>query len=184
MEKELVQLIEAIHAAPEKLVYEFTGAGSLALYWLHCVPGSSQTILEATDRYAQASLSALLGEVPEKFVSQKTAEEMAKKAYERARFLSEDTCLGVSCTASIATSRPKRGAHHCFVAVKKEEDGFVYGLTLKKGGRDRQGEEEVVSRLVLYGIARACGIEELPSLGLFEEEKLSEQVFSPTRENQ
>ena len=49
------EVIAQIHASAHKLVFEFAGAGSLALFWLHGVPGSSRTILEATDRYAPAS---------------------------------------------------------------------------------------------------------------------------------
>ena len=64
-----LNLIQQIHSAGVKLVYEFTGAGSLALTWLHSVGGSSRTVLEATDRYAFASLTDLLGHPPTKPVS-------------------------------------------------------------------------------------------------------------------
>ena len=37
------QIIEQIHNSAHKLVFEFTGAGSLALYQLHSVAGSSRT---------------------------------------------------------------------------------------------------------------------------------------------
>ena len=49
---------------------------------------------------------------------------------------------------------------------------YTYSLKLAKGRRDRDGEEDVVSRLVLAALARACGAEiELP-LGLLPEERL------------
>ena len=53
----IADLVAQIHAAPHMVVYEFAGAGSLALLWLHSVGGSSRTILEATDHYANASTS-------------------------------------------------------------------------------------------------------------------------------
>jgi hypothetical protein len=52
---QLEQIITTIHATPQKIVFEFAGAGSQALTWLHAVGGSSRTILEATDRYLAAS---------------------------------------------------------------------------------------------------------------------------------
>src|SRR6476469_8050932 len=94
-----------IHDSAHKLVFEFTGAGSLALYQLHSVAGSSRTILEATDRYAANSLVDLLGQIPDQFVSRETAMAMAAQTYRRAMRLAEPgtACLGVACTAAIAT---------------------------------------------------------------------------------
>src|SRR5215204_5522970 len=93
-----------------RLVYEFTGAGSLALAWLHSVGGSSRLLLEASDRYSTGSLGELLGHVPAKSVSLETAALMAHRAYRRAVRLSDGTssCLGLACTATIATDRAKR----------------------------------------------------------------------------
>src|SRR5204862_7069527 len=85
------QLIERIHNSPHKLVLEFAGAGSQALFWLHSVPGSSRTILEATDRYTSASLADLLGAVPEHAVTRETAAVMATIAYRRAMRLTNGT---------------------------------------------------------------------------------------------
>src|SRR5271154_1356670 len=97
--------IERIHASRHQLVLEFAGAGSLGLAWLHAVPGSSRTILEATDRYSAASLGDLLGRAPETFVDPKTAIAMADAAYLRACRLGDQNHprLGVACTATIAT---------------------------------------------------------------------------------
>lgn len=157
----IAPLVERIHAAPERLVYEFSGAGSLALVWLHSVGGSSRTVLEATDRYARRSLSGLLGREPEKFVSRETARAMAEKAYARAVALAEGEgpCLGVSCTAAIATAAARRGQNHCAVAVRSGAREWSYRLVLEKGRRDRAGEEAVVSQLVLRAIAEASGLE-------------------------
>jgi hypothetical protein len=156
----LQQAIEQIHASAHKLVLEFAGAGSLALYQLHSVAGSSRTIIEATDRYASTSLADLLGELPGQFVSRETAAAMAGRAYRRAMRLAEPgtLCLGVACTAAIATDRVRRGEDRCWIAVRDSAGVSSYGLVMLKGARDRLGEEQLVSQLLLRAIAEACGI--------------------------
>src|SRR4051812_42532941 len=108
----LGQIIERIHASARPLVLEFAGAGSLALFWLHSVAGSSRTVLEASDRYASASLADLLGHTPAHAVTQATAIRMATAAYRRAMRLTDGaaSCIGVGCTAAIVTDRARRGA--------------------------------------------------------------------------
>src|SRR5919205_686054 len=105
----LHEAIEQIHSSAHKLVLEFAGAGSLALFWLHSVAGSSRTILEATDRYAATSL-----------------------ADRRAMRLAEagTVCLGVACTAAIATDRARRGADRCWIAVRDREGVSSCGLVM------------------------------------------------------
>ncbi|HEU5099434.1 MAG TPA: hypothetical protein VFU22_10465 [Roseiflexaceae bacterium] len=152
--------IEQIHASAHKLVLEFAGAGSQALFQLHSVAGSSRTILEATDRYASTSLADLLGAAPEQFVSRETAIAMAGMAYRRAMRLAEPgtACLGVACTAAIATDRARRGEDRCWIAVRDSAGVTSYGLVMIKGARDRAGEEQLASQLLLRAIAKASGI--------------------------
>jgi hypothetical protein len=159
VDQTIAQVVAQIHATPVRLVLEFTGAGSLALFWLHSVPGSSRTILEATDRYAATSLTDLLGHAPATFVAQETASAMSVQAYRRAMRLSDGAtpCLGIACTATIATDRAKRGDHHCWIAVRDSAGVTSYGLVLIKGARDRLAEETIVSQLLLRGISEACG---------------------------
>src|SRR5215217_171405 len=154
------QIIEQIHNSAHKLVFEFTGAGSLALFQLHSVAGSSRTILEANDRYAATALVELRGRVPEQFVSKETAVAMAAQAYRRAMRLAEPgtACLGVACTAAIATDRARRGEDRCWIAVRDSAGVSSYGLVMTKGARDRTGEEQLVGQLLLRAIATACGI--------------------------
>jgi hypothetical protein len=168
----LQQVIEQIHGSAHKLVLEFAGAGSLALYQLHSVAGSSRTILEATDRYAATSLAELLGQVPEQFVSRETAVAMAGMAYRRAMRLAEPgtICLGVACTAAIATDRARRGEDRCWIAVRDGAGVSSYGLVMIKGARDRQGEEALVSRLLLRAIGEACSIAATVSLDTLDGE--------------
>lgn len=158
---DMPRIIEHIHATPHRLVFEFAGAGSLALWWLHSVAGSSRTLLEATDRYAAAALADLLGFRPTGFVSAETARAMAQRAYERALHLAEGQTpvLGVACTATIATDRAKRGDHGAVVAVRSAPGTALYALTLTKGLRDRAAEERLVSQLVIRAIVGACELE-------------------------
>jgi hypothetical protein len=158
--KEMAPLIEAIHAAPLQLVFEFAGAGSLGLYWLHAVAGSSRTLLEAGDRYAAPALADLLGKPPASAVAPVTAASMARRAYARARFLApaRPELLGLACTAAISTDRERRGANRAIVAAWMPSDCRIYDLTMAKGLRDRAGEEYLVAHLIITAIAAACNI--------------------------
>lgn len=173
------ELVERIHAAPPLVVVAATGAGSQALAWLLAVPGASRTLLEALVPYAATSMVDLIGEEPGEFVSAETALAMARASHRRALDLrdGEAPVIGVACTATIATDRTKRGKHRCAVATSSgSEDGErVYTLTLSKGSRDRAGEEEVVSRLLLHALALASGVESTLSLGLLADERLETQ---------
>src|SRR5688572_2734873 len=154
------ETLAGLFDAGHKLVYEFTGAGGLALAWLHSVGGSSRLLLEAADRYSAESLSDLLGYLPAKSVSAETASQMAHRAYRRAVRLSDGTtpCLGLACTATIATDRAKRGDHACHVAVQDRSGRTDYGVLLRKGERDRLGEETLIARLIVHALADACGV--------------------------
>lgn len=181
---EIQHAIESIHASPHKLVLEFAGAGSLALWWLHSIPGSSHTVLEATDRYTTASLNDLLGSNPRKFVSVDTAIVMARHAYERAVHLNGTKgyklLLGVACTATIATNYIKHGEHRCVIAVQSGEGIATYDLRMKKGYRDRAGEEMLVSQLLVCGIVHACSLSLPISLNLAPGENLREHNLAFT----
>lgn len=165
--------IQALYAADIQLVLEFAGAGSLALAWLHAVPGSSRTILEATDRYSAASLEELLGAIPETFVHRQTAAAMARRAYPRAwRLGNSSPKLGVACTATIATDRRKRGRHRCCLAVRNDRSVTTLDLVLAKGRRDRAGEETLISELLVDAIAQAAGAIRPPPLKLLKGERI------------
>jgi hypothetical protein len=176
------QMVAQIHAAPHQFVFEFAGAGSLALWWLHSVGGSSRTVLEASDRYSQPALADLLGRAPEQAVSLATGQAMAQQARARARWLTAEAAaqqhqavplLGVACTAAIATDYSKRGAHRAVVAVQHATGSTSFVLTLHKGRRDRLGEETLVSRLVLHALAQACALDDTLPLDLAADETLT-----------
>ncbi len=171
-EKERV--IRDLYDSAFQLVYEFTGAGSLGLAWLHSVAGSSRTILEASDRYSAASLEALVGKSGGNPVSPQTAAAMANAAYQRAAVLSEDSAplLGIGFTATIATDRSKRGDHRCCIAIQGRHGVSSYDLTLKKGKRDRLGEETLAAQLLVHALALALRDASPPPLDLVDPEHL------------
>jgi hypothetical protein len=158
-EGELAAVIQAIHAAPPRLVYCFAGAGSLALHWLHAVAGSSRTVLEARDCYAPRSLAEVAGAPLPQAVGAATARQMADWAMARAAALAEGgwPLLGVACTAAIATNRERRGADRAVVAVRSAGGVVIAQLTMLKGSRGRAAQEALASRLVIRTIAAACG---------------------------
>ncbi len=161
MDAAVLRLVERLHASPTMAVVVVTGAAAQSIAWLLGVPGASRTVLEALVPYAGPSLVDFLGYGPEQYVSAQTAKDMARRAYQRAlRLRSEATpVVGVSCTATIVTDRPKRGEHRCHVAAWSQRGASTYSLQLVKGLRDRQGEEDVVSRLVLRALAEASDVE-------------------------
>ena len=71
----------------------------------------------------------------------------------------EQQAAGVSCTAGLATDRPKRGPHRAHVAVQTADQTRHWSLELEKDARSRQEEEQIVSRMVLNAVAEACGVD-------------------------
>ena len=161
-------LIEQLHATPHKSVVAAAGGGSLGLAWLLGVPGASNTLLETIVPYGRQSMIGFLGSEPDQYVSGPTAQAMARAAYRRGRALREDDSpvVGVACTATLATNRPKRGDHRAFLATWDANQVLQYDLILEKGARDRAGEEEVCSRLMVRVMAEAYGVPSEIPLGL------------------
>jgi len=158
------------------------GAGSQAVAWLFDVAGASRTMLEVVVPYGRLSMIDFVGHEPAQFVSQDAARSMAEAAYKRAVRLNEgdSSVLGLACTATIATDRVKRGEHRCHVATWDDSGLTSYNLRLDKGLRDRAGEEELVSRLVVSALAQACGIEDQLQLELSDGDQLLVQYLAHT----
>ena len=182
MDAKLKEAIEGIHASPTKAVIAATGGGAQALTWLLGVPNASRTVLEITVPYADAALTELLGRAPAQVVSEEVAMDMAQLAYERAEHLSGDpSSTGIGATATIRTQREKRGEHRCFVAVCSSEGRRGYGVTMVKGMRERQAEDEIVSRLIVGLLAEESGVDFDVPLGLSDMERL-EVLEEPGRD--
>lgn len=164
MEPATRRLIEQLHQAPCKYVLALTGGGSQAASLLLSVPGGSRTILEVVIPYHEQSLADFLGRAPEQYCSEAAAVAMADRAYDRASWLTpRDAVIGVGCTASLATDRPKKGDHRLHLAVRSAQTRTTLALTLAKGLRDREGEEHIAALLLLNALAEAQGVvERLP----------------------
>ena len=160
--------IEKIHGAPHKAVVAVSGAGTQAVAWLLGVAGASRTILEALVPYGRESMIAFLGFEPEQSASAQTARDMARAAFRKAKSQLEDDSppVGLACAATIATDRPKRGEHRAFVSAWDQHSSTLYSLHLHKGLRDRAGEEDMVSRLLVHALMLLSGLESDVALGL------------------
>jgi nicotinamide mononucleotide (NMN) deamidase PncC len=172
MERE--SLIAQIHASPVMAVLVITGGGIQALADLLAVPGASRTVLEALVPYSENSLAAFLGMVPTRAVSNATAIALAQAAYLRALQLRKEgtiPVIGLACTATLVTDRPKKGSHRVHIGVWNSEAVYTHALVLQKGARDRQGEERIASDLLLQALAQVCRVEGTIQPSLLPEEK-------------
>ena len=178
-------LIEAIHARKIPTVWAITGGGSSAATWLLSVPGASRSIMEVLVPYSQTALADFLGTTPEQACCASTAERLAERAWQRARQLmpQADTWLGVGCTATLVTDRPKRGEHRAFWTLWNECSMQSYSLILSKGARDRWGEEQVVARWLLNTVAEYLGLSERIEVGLLAGETVSGTSSSAAKAN-
>ena len=171
------ELIRQIHAAPAQIVLALTGGGSRAVADLLEVPGGSRTLLEAVVPYSAAALGEFLHGPPEQSCSARTARAMAMTAFQRARHLQgaadkSRPVIGIGCTASLTSDRPKRGAHRIHVAGQTLEATLTHSLELIKGRRDRVQEEELAAMMVLNAVAEGMNIETRLALATFENEQV------------
>ena len=159
--KTRTELIQRIHDSDTTAVFAVAGAGTAAISWLLSVAGASRTVLEITVPYASSALSEYVGSEPDQFVSEETALKMARAAYNRGLQLrnSAEPVVGIACTATIATDRPKRGEHRCHIAAWSGGGHSTYSLTFIRGLRDRAGEDEIASKLMLRALADSAGVE-------------------------
>lgn len=166
--EDLTPHIEKIHGTPHKAVVAVSGAGAQAVAWLLGVAGASRTILEVLVPYGRESMISFLGFEPKQSASAQTARDMARAAFRKAKSQLEDGSppVGLACAATIATDRPKRGEHRAFVSAWDEQANTLYSLRLHKGLRDRAGEEDLVSRLLVHALMLLSGLESGVDLGL------------------
>jgi hypothetical protein len=146
-----------------------TGGGVGALAALLQTPGASRSILEAVVPYSLTALVDWIGGAPDQACSEATARAMAMAAFVRARRLAPDAdaarLLGTSCTASLATDRPKRGPRRLHVAVQSASHTEVHSLQLPEGVATRPQDEAAATSFMLSIVARACGVEVSISAG-------------------
>jgi len=167
------RLIEAIHAAPFQCVVAVTGGGTQAVAKLLDVAGASRTLLEAITPYHARALDDFLGFSPTSYCSVETSVALARRAHARASWLAPgESVIGLGCTASLVSDRPKRGEHRFHVATHSELGSICCSLTLDKGGRDRESEEAVVDAAIFNALAAAFGIVERVEMPLLPGENM------------
>lgn len=148
-----------IHNCATHFVYASAGGGALAAAWLLAVPGASRSVLEVVVPYAEAALVSWLGHTPASFCSAETTLALARRGRERAVELAgPGGLLGLACTASLRSDRPKRGEHRVHIAADLPDRALSASLILAKEKRERHEEEDLVSRLVLNVLAEALGL--------------------------
>lgn len=183
------ELVRKIHAAGVQIVLAITGGGSRAIAELLEVPGGSRTLLEAVVPYSSEALVQFLGGKPEQFCSARTARGMAMAGFQRGRALAAtspsppaplpsrergelELIVGVGCTASLVSDRPKAGAHRVHVAFQTAGATVTYSLELAKGRRSRAEEERIAARMVLTVVAEAAGLNERLALPVVVVERM------------
>lgn len=158
----------AIHASGWQAALAITGGGSRAIPMLLETPGASRTVIAAIVPYSAAALADLLGAAPPQACSPEVARALAMKTFhfarERAGEHDPHRLVGVGCTASLATDRPKHGDHRVHVAAQTADATAVWSLVLAKGRRDRAAEELVAAELVVRVVAAAVGVSDPKSL--------------------
>lgn len=182
------QAIRNLYESPWRAALCLTGGGSRFSSDLLTVPGGSGTILDVAIPYSNASLNQYLGQAPDQYCSRETALSMATVAWQRAMRFSAATenaashCVGVSCTASLASSRPKRGEHRIWIATESAASSRVISLVLKKRSRSRVLEEAVAADLLLYAICETCELKPppLPTLNIDETVSIEFESVPPT----
>lgn len=188
--KQRKRLISEIHDSRLKLNLALTGGGTKIIGELLSVPGGSNTVSEAIVPYSTESLSEFIGLKPESFCSAATAKMMAASGFMRPSFrqlaanasngemakpdTTNSLLTSISCTAALATNRPKKGIHRCFIASQQHNQTRLLSAVLQKGIRSREEEETLVSDLILCEIARHAGIE-VPDFKLLEEQFQEDQ---------
>mmetsp|Transcript_3283 Transcript_3283/g.5756 ORF Transcript_3283/g.5756 Transcript_3283/m.5756 type:complete len:214 (-) Transcript_3283:294-935(-) len=183
MDERVVISIQKLHSSNVKLVYEFAGVGAAALFWLHSVPGSSNTIVEARDVYSRAALRHAMSELPSQLNAESVLNEdgasapsvcsfLACHALLRCEFLiqrepdsSGGIASGVACLGAIATTnRIRRGSDKaCICVAVREPSSTCFSVRIlqiefnRENSRSREVQENLVSKAVVCLIEKLVG---------------------------
>lgn len=179
-------LLAAFQARARRVVMITAGGGSAAIPGLVTLPGASTVVLEAVVPSAREATDALLGGPQESYCSSRAARRLAMAAWERCRRhgAAIDSAVGVACTASLATTAPKRGDHRVVVAVQTLGETSVATLGLVKGARSRSDEETLAATFILSRLGAIVGLsssadESLASLLRAEESVVVDRQPAP-----
>lgn len=152
------ELLEAFADLGLRLTLVSTGGGCEAIAQLVGTPGASRSVLEGLVPYATGSIDRLLGGPQERYCCQRTARRLAAVAWQRAAAITDKpaNAIGAAVTASLATTRPKRGGHRLHVAVQSLTSTATASVELEKG-RTRGEEEQLAAAAFLRVLAEAVG---------------------------
>ena len=116
------------------------GAGSEAISDILSVPGASNTLIEAHIPYNRASFVNYLAKVPKQHVSKTTGRLLAGRAFTRAKRLLPNypNVVGVSCTATLVTTREMRGEHRAYLVAWQPFRVVSFCFLLENGARTLQ----------------------------------------------
>ena len=162
------KLIQKIHQSKYKITFVSSGGGTNAISSLLKVPGASNTVLESYIPYSKKSMDLFLNRKPDHYCSLNTSLSMAANAYKKCMQIDSEYktkyFIGISVTASLATTYTKIGDHKFYISVQTESFTKSIECILIKGSRTREEEEQLITEYVLSLVAECCGIEkDMPS---------------------
>jgi len=163
-----IKLIQKIHESKYKITFVSSGGGTNAISSLLKVPGASNTVLESYIPYSKKSMDIFLNRKPDHYCSLNTSLSMAANAYKKCLQIDNEYkkkyFIGISVTASLATTYTKIGDHKFYISVQTESFTKSVECKLIKGSRTREEEEQLITEYVLCLLAECCGIDKpLPS---------------------
>jgi nicotinamide mononucleotide (NMN) deamidase PncC len=157
------KLIQKIHESKYRITFISSGGGTNAISSLLKVPGASNTVLESYIPYSKKSMDLFLNRKPDHYCSLNTSLSMAANAYKKCMQIDPEYkkkyLIGISVTASLATTYTKIGDHKFYISVQTESFTKSIECLLIKGSRSREEEEQLITEYVLSLVAECCGIE-------------------------
>ena len=164
--RQIWDAVEGIIGSATRIGLAATGGGSVAIPWLVNHPGASRAVVEVQVPYHPGALQGFLS-LPRPFpVNEETARLMAHRAYCRTVELVSagptggpaPDCIGAGCTAALATTRKRRGEDRARIAVRSRDSYETLSIAFEKGKAGRLDQEDVLSRELVFALARACGV--------------------------
>jgi hypothetical protein len=173
--------IRCLATAGQQAVLVSTGGGAEAIAHLVSTPGASVVVREGLVPYAREAVDRLLGGPQETYCSSRAARRLAVMAWQRACDFgaTPEQAVGAAITASLKTTRPKRGEHRAIVAVQTLGATSVAQIVFEKEARSRAEEERLAASLLLGRlVAHATGRSDSPLTGLRPGEAVDLDVTS------
>ena len=152
--------VSALHESKWRGVLAVSGGGSELIHCLCVQPGASQTVLEARIPYTHSAVANYIGATPEHYCTPGVARALATQAFREGipHGVRTAQLFGLGCSASLSTTRPKKGKHQIHLAIQTLTETVTWSTQLKKGRRSRQEEESLIARLGLDLLAEIFGL--------------------------